>query len=627
MTLLAPLGLLALLALPLIIILHMLRERRRRVVVPSLLLWQRVPRRDEAQRRRRLPLSLLLLLHLLTAALLGLALAGPQVALPNFASVSHTAVVIDLSTSMAASAPAGGTRLEAAQNEVRRLLASLDAAGSLTIIAAGPTAYLLDRGGPEEVARLDAAMATLRPGGTGSDLAGALTLAEAALQGLPATQIVVLTDAALPAPQLAALSERPSQHPIRWASVGGPQDNRALVALAARPRSASGPVQVYARAVNYGGTPLRTTLRLYGDERLLDTRPLTLAPGGESEITWTVPRDLTVLRAELDGGDGLPADDLALVVLNPVRPVETLIVSANPDPLERALRAVPGLRLRTIAPGFYLGSAEAQQADLTIFERYVPPELPGGGVLLINPLPGSPLLDLGAFPREPLGEQAVLRIAPAGAALLDGLSLASVSFGPVYDLEAPAWANPLLWRGSQPLILRGSLATSEVAIWNFELAQGNLISRLVFPLLTARTVRALTPPALPAAVLVGDTPQIQPDPRANRLELGRPDGRVTVVPITPGEPLRLNLDAPGLYQLTEYGAGRILFRGQLAVNAGSPAESDLTPRDLPAASAAPSIVRENANEAQPLWPWLAALALGVIMIEWFYVHGRRHAVT
>ncbi|PMP83121.1 MAG: hypothetical protein C0183_08830, partial [Roseiflexus castenholzii] len=39
MSFLLPLGLLALLALPLIVLLHFLRERRRRVPTPSLLLW------------------------------------------------------------------------------------------------------------------------------------------------------------------------------------------------------------------------------------------------------------------------------------------------------------------------------------------------------------------------------------------------------------------------------------------------------------------------------------------------------------------------------------------------------------------------------------------------------------
>src|ERR671935_671164 len=103
MTFLLPVGLLALLTLPLIIILHLLRERRRRVAVPSLLHWLNIPRRPEGERIRRLPLTLLLLLHLLIAGLLGFALGRPQLAgAPNNAA-RQTTIVIDTSTSMAAS--------------------------------------------------------------------------------------------------------------------------------------------------------------------------------------------------------------------------------------------------------------------------------------------------------------------------------------------------------------------------------------------------------------------------------------------------------------------------------------------------------------------------------------------
>lgn len=98
MSFLLPLGLLALLALPLIVLLHFLRERRRRVPTPSLLLWANLPRRVEGERSRRLPLTLLLLLHLLIATLLGVALGGPQITGALTPDARHTAIILDTST-------------------------------------------------------------------------------------------------------------------------------------------------------------------------------------------------------------------------------------------------------------------------------------------------------------------------------------------------------------------------------------------------------------------------------------------------------------------------------------------------------------------------------------------------
>src|SRR5687768_10664696 len=124
MTFLIPIGLFALLTLPVIIILHLLRERRRRVSVPSLLHWLDLPRRLAGERIRRLPLARLLLLHLLVAGLLGVARSQPQLAgAPNNAA-RQTASVIDTSTSMAAGAGTT-TRCAQVQTRARALLREL----------------------------------------------------------------------------------------------------------------------------------------------------------------------------------------------------------------------------------------------------------------------------------------------------------------------------------------------------------------------------------------------------------------------------------------------------------------------------------------------------------------------
>src|SRR4051794_32560460 len=101
MTFLLPLGLLALLTVPLIVLLHLIRQRKRRVTVPSVLHWLNVPQTRSGERFQRLPLTLLLLLHLIVAALLGLALGRPQISSALSGRVQQIAVVLDTSTSMA----------------------------------------------------------------------------------------------------------------------------------------------------------------------------------------------------------------------------------------------------------------------------------------------------------------------------------------------------------------------------------------------------------------------------------------------------------------------------------------------------------------------------------------------
>ncbi|NNJ08818.1 VWA domain-containing protein [Chloroflexales bacterium ZM16-3] len=625
MTFLVPLGLLALLTLPLILLLHLMRERRRRVVVPSLLLWQLVPRRQEAQRRRRLPLTLLLLLHLLAAALLALALAHPQWLTDLLGRERHLVVVIDTSASMAA--PIGGvsvgSRLDAARARARALVGGLGGRDTLTLIAAGPEARLLDSAGPAGAARLLAALDGLEAGGVGSDMASALTLSAADMQGQPAGQVIVITDAALPTLD-ADLRRAPERLALSWEQVGSALPNRALITLSARPNS-GGPTDVYARATNYSGAPVRSVVRLYGDGRLLDTRQVSFPAQGDVELTWTVPAGVGMLRAEVDGNDSLPADDTAWLSLVSARPLRALLVSASPASIERALRAVPGMSLQVIDPADYVGQ-ESPNIDLTVLDGVLPERWPPGAVLAINPPGKNNLLDVGGLSGSLASEADQLR-SSSDTTIFDGVSLGSVDFGPIHAITPPDWAQTLLSRGGRPLILRGSVDRSEVAVWAFDLGQGNLTTRLAFPLMLVRTVRDLTPAALPASALAGQPVGLRLDPRTDVVEITAPDGSVRRLAAPEGEALPISLDAPGVYALRELAGADEVFAGQLPVNAGAARESDLTPRRLPAATAAPpSASSDSERDSRPLWPGLAAAALIVMLGEWVYVHARRTAV-
>ncbi|MBK9944851.1 MAG: VWA domain-containing protein [Kouleothrix sp.] len=605
MSFLLPLGLLALLTLPIIVVLHLLRERRRRVAVPSLMHWQHLARRQTAERVRRLPLTLLLLLHLLAATLLGLALGRPQIA-GRAGGARQLAVVLDLSTSMA-TREGESTRFAQAQQRALALLRSLGPGDSATLLAAGTRARVIASGGPADLARLNAAIDTLEPGGTGADLAGALTLAEAVFAGPRRRAIVVLTDggptgAPLPSAIGAALD---------WQQVGTPQPNRAIVALAARAWGAN--VQVYARIANYGAPAFDSTVTLYGDDRALGTRAVALAPNGETELTWTLPAAYAHLRAALNGHDSLPQDDEAQLSLAQARPLTILLVSARPDGLRRVLAAVPDAQVTTRDPAGYQPAAGAPGAALTVFDSFLPGEWPAGATLAINPPAGSPLLEVAAQLHPSAGE--LSRRSP----LFAGLGLDGVSFGPLRQVALPGWAETLLAKGGAPLIVRGRVGTHEIAIWSFDPAATNLPNRLAYPLLMARTVRDLTPPPLPQSVQAGLPLTLRPDARAAELRIAAPGGRQTTRDARPQLTLD-DLTQPGLYQIEERAAGASLFRSQLPVNAGSALESDLRPQPAPSIAQAPNQPATAERQLVALWPWLALGALALLLLEWGYIH-------
>lgn len=604
MTLLWPIGLLALLALPLIIVLHLLRERRRRVVVPSLLHWQNLPQRQTAQRSRRLPLTLLLLIQLLAAALIALALARPQ--LGNFfGSTRQLAIVLDTSTSMAAR-EGSGTRFAQAQSRARTALNSLGSGDRAILVAAGTTARVLATGTGADIPALLATLDTVQPGGTGTDFTGAFTLAQAAFAGQARREILVLTDngpstTGLPASVGAALS---------WQQLGTAQPNRAIVVLAARAWGAQ--VQVYARLANYAPTPFSARIALYADERTLGERTANIAANGETELTWTLPASYATLRAVLDGGDSLPQDDEARLSLAQTRPLAIELVSAAPAALRRALAAVPSAQVTVTAPAAY---QPGSQAALTVFDNFLPAAWPAGPVLVINPPIGSTLLSVRAGTTPAKASPLDTR-----GALLAGLSLAGVDFGPLRSIDAPAGFTAQLANGETPLILRGRSDTHDMAIWAFDPSAGNFTTRLAFPLLIARTVRDLTPAPLPQSVLAGTPLVLRPDARATALRIAGPAGETSTLPATPLLTLD-QLTQPGIYAIEEQANGATLFRSQLPVNAGAALEANLYPQPAPTiAEASPSSNAPAAQQLHDTWHWFALGALALLLLEWGYIH-------
>ncbi|CAA9262934.1 MAG: hypothetical protein AVDCRST_MAG93-2269 [uncultured Chloroflexia bacterium] len=160
MTFLAPLGLLALVSLPVIILLHLVQQRRRNVRVPSLELWSSAGAPPQ-RKPRRLPLSLLLLLHLLVAALLGLSLGRPFLMGTAFEPV-QTTVVLDTSSSMAANDSGNSSRFADAQAAARSIFANARQGDRIALVTLGTPARLLGQGGPEAASSLLAELAAVR---------------------------------------------------------------------------------------------------------------------------------------------------------------------------------------------------------------------------------------------------------------------------------------------------------------------------------------------------------------------------------------------------------------------------------------------------------------------------------
>jgi hypothetical protein len=224
-------------------------------------------------------------------------------------------------------------------------------------------------------------------------------------------------------------------------------------------------------------------------------------------------------------------------------------------------------------------------------------------------------LDVGPRSRLPANGE----LTQSGA-LLEGLNLGGVNFGSVQPITPPAWAETQLAVDGTPLILRGRSGANEIAIWTFNLASGNLPTRLAFPLLVARTVHDLMPAPLSPGVQAGLPLTLRPDSRTTTIQLTDPGGASSVVPAAPLLAID-TLTQPGFYQVEERSGTAQLFAGQVGVSAGAEIESNLRPRAaLSFAGPTQSASGTSQRAVIDLWPWLALGALALLMLEWGYIH-------
>ena len=141
MTFLNPWGLLALISIPILIILYILKQRHNEYTVPSLFLWRQTETFVQASSPwQKLKNSLLFILQLLMLLFIALAISRPIVM--SKSGPEDIIIIIDSSASMQAK-DQSPSRFEYAKKEVRKIINGLAPKQKMTLIEAGENPSLL----------------------------------------------------------------------------------------------------------------------------------------------------------------------------------------------------------------------------------------------------------------------------------------------------------------------------------------------------------------------------------------------------------------------------------------------------------------------------------------------------
>jgi len=337
-----PLGLTALLGVPLVLALHLFQRRFPRREVSALFLWkERDQSSPSGRRRQKLVRTPSFWCELLAALLLGLALGGPQAC--GSSQAKHLVVVIDSSASMTAR-PDGASSETSLADEARDAIeARIDALPSnsrCTLIASGPRPKLL--AGPaalpgEAIAALD----SWAPGLGNHDRGDALALATEVAGG---ESVLYVTD------QLVPEGLPPN---VELLALGRPAGNVAITA-ATRASAKDGPGErIMLTVQNFDDQPRLAQLEVFvtGTDSVrsagIKQLSIELEAGGRATQTFDLPALSEAIEISL-APDALDLDNHAWLVPEPAR---TLLVTTTLDAeLRLALGLASGLPENPEAP-------------------------------------------------------------------------------------------------------------------------------------------------------------------------------------------------------------------------------------------------------------------------------------
>ncbi len=584
----------------------LLRPRRQRIVVASLLVWRRTLRaRADDTWLAWLRRHSVLLLQLLAVVVFALALARPE----RLATVElgpPVAIVMDVSASMAIADGDGTRRIERARDEAAAFVNSLDHDRRMSLITAGavPRTLVAQTGDRAEVNRL---IGGIRAEASRGRLDAALDMARSLANPAAGGIVALFTD------QPPAEASDPVYAGVRTVVVGEPAPNVALASFQVRRRlDTPDAVQGVVAVRNDGITGAVAEVLVSAGEGSPTSRAIELAAGAREILVFDDLPAAPGYQAEVRApDDGLPADDLAFASLAEPSELSVVVVGNEPWPIIRALQAVPAVTAQAIAVDSY--DQANLSADFYVFQGFTPEFLPSASAVFVQPR-AMPALGLDSPANADTRPLAV-----ADSPLLTSVDVGDLVSDSDVTYAVPPWAQVDLSVGDRALLAHGVAYGRRTAVIGFDVAGPGVTQAPWFPVFWSNVVRWADPfSPLPdgADLEPGRPARLVPHPRADRVAVTDPGGDSTE--FTLPEPAVLEVTVPGVYTVRQFVGQELMAQTSIEFAPGL-----ATRPSRGGASAGSSATVDSPQRIQDqieLWPWVAVLALTLVLVEWWIFH-------
>lgn len=592
-----PLGLL--IAIPLLILLYMLRKQNKPKVVSSTFLWQEIYETTYADKPwQKLKNHILLILQIIAVLLIVLALMMPKVPWGEH-YYKNVIFVVDNSASMNA-IYGEGTRLDAAKDWMKDYIHRSGDETKGYLITTGGSVSLALAGSSKMQILLDA-IDQLTPHYSVAKLDEGIQMAKALGESLQeAYEIVVLTDTK----QESNFSmEIPSGKYVYFGNSGL---NGAITLMAHQ--STNDGMIILMQVTNKGNVPYVGDASLYGEDELLDVQEVNLQVGESVTLHFNLASNseqalsYDYLKGELSAKDSLQEDNSYYYVQNETQGRKILLVTKSNVFLEKALMTLEDSEVYKTDDISMIDSDE--QYDLYVLDGQDVTTWPkSGNVLLVN-CDTSSLIE-----QTPL--LAAHKVEASGKVLPNYLRNLNFVVNECTGYAVPYWGSSILKTGDQTVGFIGEKNGQKVAALGFNLWNSDFVLKTEFPLLMYYLGDELldTARVSKSNFTSDEIITLRQNDINEKLTIHTLDGKTINLEgnsFTPDTTL-------GVYQVEVDTTHETFF---LAVNYPASLESDLSQEVQGEVQTSDEAGSLKGN--MDLTPYLVILLLGVVLTEWYF---------
>jgi hypothetical protein len=601
MTFYSPWGFLALIGVPIIIILYLLKQQHEDLTVSSLYLWEEVIKDLEANAPwQKLKKNILMILQIIAVILLALALAKPY--LSNLESnIQNVVVVIDTSMSMQ-SKMGNKTRFDEAKANAREYITNLKPNTYVTLISVGKNTVIEENLSKNKSSLLNSLNA-IEVTNSALNIDDAKSIIFSIANQHPNTKVVLFGDQNFFIEGVE----------MEFSDMSGEAENFAIINLS-HTVTENG-ITALSTIANYTGADAKIPLSIYLDGSVYDAKYVDIAFGETLNVYWNnLPESTNVIEVRIDKEDALAIDNTYWNVVEKGLGNKALLVSDGNVFIEKALALSNKLELYKTLPD---ESREFIGYDLYIFDGFLPEIIPeDGSIMIFNP-PKNQLFQVGEVVEIP-------QIKELRGDIFKYVKEFDFSIGESKIIEVPLWAEEIIEFKEGSGGFAGLYNNQRILAIAFDIFKTDISITPAFPIFITDAVEWLLPSAIEniASVNSGDSITFNLHPGTEKALIKTP--LKETFEIAPPFPARVfdKTEEPGVYTLVQKTIeGEINYN--FSVNVPSKEESDINKKvvakDEDDKDAKERNVVKTGRNIQFVFIWIIIILL---LIEWwFYKNG------